>query len=108
MGIYVSPRTSVVCGLIVAASSFLGGGAYAADLSLKDTTVPSYYYSGEDLWTRSSMFGDWGGLKSRAAAAGITLSAGMVGEAVGNLSGRPRNAFRPAGPFHLNTAFHLN
>jgi porin len=108
MGIYVSPRTSVVCGLIVAASSFLGGGAYAADLSLKDTTVPSYYYSGEDLWTRSSMFGDWGGLKSRAAAAGITLSAGMVEEALGNLSGGTRNAFGQAGQLDFKAAFDMN
>src|SRR5258706_14550812 len=102
MGIYVPPRTSVVCGLIVAASSFLGGGAYAADLSLKDTTVPSYYYSGEDLWTRSSMFGDWGGLKSRAAAAGFTLSAGMFGGAVGHLCGEQRVSLCPAGRRDFN------
>src|SRR5258706_16427043 len=105
MGIYVSPRTSVVCGLIVAASSFLGGGAYAADLSLKDTTVPSYYYSGEDLWTSSSMFVDWGGLKSRAAAAGITLSASMRGVPGVNLGGCTRDGLWLAVPRDFNAAF---
>ncbi len=94
-------------GGLVYSLCFAGCSAYAADLSLKDTTVPSYYVGGSDFWTRPALFGDWGGIKTRAADAGITLSAGMVEEALYNVSGGTRSAWGQAGQADIKAAFDM-
>lgn len=46
-----------------------------------------------DLWTRDTMTGDWGGLRTRMADHGLTVGLTEISEMLGNVSGGQRQGF---------------
>ena len=82
-----------VCGVGIALSSLLSGGAYAADVLAKAPPVP--YAETDDFWTRPYLFGDLG--RTRLKEQGIDLGLTLGNESVGNLSGGSRNTAANAG-----------
>jgi porin len=82
-----------VCGVGIALSSLLSGGAYAADVLSKAPPVP--YAETDDFWTRPYLFGDLG--RTRLKEQGIDLGLTLGNESVGNLSGGSRNTAANAG-----------
>jgi porin len=85
--------TARVCGVGIALSSLLSGGAYAADLLTKAPPVP--YVETDDFWTRPYLFGDLG--RTKLKEQGIDLGLTLGNESVGNLSGGDRNTPANAG-----------
>src|SRR5947209_20035860 len=85
--------TTRVCGVLLALSSLLSGGAYAADLLTKAPPVP--YVETDNFWTRPYLFGDLG--RTRLKEMGIDLGLTLGNESVGNLSGGDRNTAANAG-----------
>src|ERR1700682_825319 len=70
----------LVCGMGVALSSLVSGGAYGADLLTKAPPVP--YAQADDFWTRPYLLGDLG--RTRLKEMGIDLSLQLGDEAVTN------------------------
>jgi porin len=65
-------KTVRACGIAIALSSLLSGGAHAADLL---TQAPSFPYAeADDFWTRPYLFGDLG--RTKLEEQGIALSLG--------------------------------
>lgn len=95
--------TARVCGVGIALSSLLGGGAYAADFSTKAAPVP--YAETDDFWTRPYLFGDLGRtkLKERGIELGLTLG----NESVGNVTGGSRNTAANAGQLWFGAKFDM-
>jgi porin len=85
--------TARACGVGVALSSLLSGGAHAADLLTKAPPVP--YVETDDFWTRPYLFGDLG--RTKLKEQGIDLGLTLGNESVGNLSGGDRNTPANAG-----------
>src|SRR6201995_899742 len=85
--------TARVCGVGVALSCLLSGGAHAADLLTKAPPVP--YVETDDFWTRPYLFGDLG--RTKLKEQGIDLGLTLGNESVGNLSGGDRNTPANAG-----------
>src|SRR5215469_11882272 len=86
-------NTARMCGVGIALSSLLGGGAYADDLLTKAPPVP--YVSVDDFWTRPYLFGDLG--RTKLKEQGIDIGLTLGNESVGNLSGGSRNTAADAG-----------
>ncbi|WP_027579868.1 carbohydrate porin [Bradyrhizobium sp. Ai1a-2] len=82
-----------VCGVGIALSFLLSGGAHAADFSTKAPPLP--YVAADDFWTRPYLFGDLG--RTRLKEQGIDLGLTLGNESVGNLSGGNRNTAANAG-----------
>src|ERR1700720_2097424 len=78
-----SVTTARMCGVGIALSSLLSGGAYAADLLTKAPPVP--YAAADDFWTRPYLLGDLG--RTKLKEMGIDLSLQLGDEAVTNLTG---------------------
>jgi porin len=97
-----SVKTARMCGVGVALSSLLSGGAYAADLLTK--APPPYSYP-DDFWTRPYLFGDLG--RTRLKEQGIDLSLTLVDEAVTNLTGGTKTNEAQAGQLTLQAKFDL-
>jgi len=51
------------------------------------TTPPPKHYTGGDLWNRSTLSGDWGGLRNDLAMKGLTIDFGVTQTLQGNLGG---------------------
>jgi len=81
-----------LCGVGVALSYLLGGGAHAADLPTKAPPVP---YVDDDFWTRPYLFGDLG--RTKLKEQGISLALTLGDEGVTNLSGGDRKTGANAG-----------
>jgi porin len=92
-----------MCGVGVALSSLLSGGAYAADLLTK--APPPYYYPDADYWTRPYLFGDLG--RTKLKERGIDLSLTLVDEAVTNVSGGTKTNSAQAGQLAFQAKFDL-
>ncbi len=92
-----------LCGVGVALSSLMGGGAYAADLATK--APPPYYYPDADFWTRPYLFGDLG--RTKLKDQGIDLSLTLVDEAVTNVAGGTKTNSAQAGQLALQAKFDL-
>lgn len=60
---------------------FLGGLAVALALAAGPAAA------GDDLWTRDTLTGDWGGLRSAAEDQGLKLSGSYTGDVLGNPKG---------------------
>jgi porin len=58
----------------------------AADTKKDESPAPSPNYSG-DFWTRSTLSGDWGGLRNELAARGVTLDMSLTQSAQGIVHG---------------------
>ena len=86
-------NTAGACGLGIALSSLLSGGAHAADFSTKAAPVP--YAAADDFWTRPYLFGDLG--RTKLKEQGIDLGLTLGDEAVGNVTGGSRNTAANAG-----------
>ena len=89
-----SAKTARACGVGVALSSLLSGGAYAADLLTKAPPVP--YAETDDFWTRPYLFGDLG--RTKLKEMGIDLSLELGDEAVANATGGDNRQATQAGP----------
>jgi len=66
------------------------------EVTVTETTTPSF---GGDLWTRSKLTGDWGGVRNDLAAKGITLDIDYTQIFQGNAHGgrSTKNALRASG-----------
>jgi porin len=96
-------KAARVCGVGVALSSLLGGGAYAADLLTKAPPIP--YAAADDFWTRPYLFGDLG--RTKLKEQGIDLGLTLGDEAVGNVTGGSRNTAANAGQLWFGAKFDL-
>src|SRR5690349_6199516 len=61
----------------------------------------------DDLWTRDTLSGNWGGLRDRLSNAGVEFSADSNDEILGNVSGGLRRAFVYDGRFEVATTIDL-
>src|SRR5215469_7719671 len=91
-----------MCGVGVALSLVLGGGAQAADLLTKAPPVP---YVNDDFLTRPYLFGDLG--RTKLKEMGISLALTLGDEAVTNLSGGSRNTDANAGQLWFQAKFDM-
>src|ERR1700754_4911795 len=82
-----SAKIARACGMGIALSALLSGGAHAADLYTKAPPVP--YVDADNFWTRPYLFGDLG--RTQLKEQGIDLGLTLGNESVGNLSGGERN-----------------
>ena len=98
-----SVTTARMCGVGIALSSLLSGGAYAADLLTKSPPVP--YAAADDFWTRPYLFGDLG--RTELKEQGIDLGLTLGDEAVGNVTGGSRNAAANAGQLWFGAKLDL-
>jgi porin len=102
------PHSRHVCAsklaLIWAAFALLGGGASAADLSMKDPEQPAY--GGDDFWTRRYLLGDLG--RSNLAPEGGSFSGEIVNESVANASGGERRGGANAGQLTFGAKFEMD
>jgi porin len=96
-------KAARVCGVGVALSSLLGGGAYAADLLTKAPPIP--YAAADDFWTRPYLFGDLG--RTKLKEQGIDLGLTLGDEAVGNVTGGSRSTAANAGQLWFGAKFDL-
>jgi len=99
----LSVRTARACGLGIALSALLTGGASAADLPTKAPPVP--YASADDFWTRPYLFGDLG--RTKLKEQGIALSLTLGDEAVTNLTGGAHRVATQAGQLWFQAKFDL-
>ena len=98
-----SVNAARVCGVGVALSSLLTGGAYAGDLITKAPPLP--YTATDDFWTRPYLFGDLG--RTKLKEQGIDLGLTLGDEAVTNLSGGNRNTGANAGQLWFGAKFDM-
>ena len=98
-----SVKAARVCGMVVALSSLLSGGAYAADLLTKAPPVP--YAQADDFWTRPYLFGDLG--RTRLKEMGIDLSLQLGDEAVTNVTGGTNRTAANAGQLAFAAKFDM-
>src|SRR5712672_4262540 len=98
-----SVKTARVCGLGVALSSLLSGGACMADLLTKAPPVP--YAAADDFWTRPYLLGDLG--RTKLKEQGIDLSLQLGDEAVANLSGGSNKVATQAGQLTFQAKFDM-
>src|SRR5437868_10094551 len=98
-----SVKTARVCGMWIALSSLLSGGAYAADLLTKAPPVP--YVEADNFWTRPYLLGDLG--RTRLKEMGIDLSLQLGDEAVTNLTGGSRRTAAQAGQLAFQAKFDM-
>ena len=98
-----SVKTARACGVGVALSTLLSGGAYAADLVTKAPPVP--YVQTDDFWTRPYLLGDLG--RTRLKEQGIDLSLQLGDEAVTNLSGGSNRVATQAGQLAFQAKFDM-
>ena len=103
MLLHRSVNAARMCGMGIALSSLLSGGAYAADLSTKAPPVP--YAEADDFWTRPYLFGDLG--RTKLKEQGIDLGLTLGDEAVGNVTGGSRNTAANAGQLWFGAKFDL-
>src|SRR5688500_11243289 len=78
-------QTTMKTSKIITIAIFLFGMSVAADGSAADAP-PVKPYSG-DLWTRSTLTGDWCGLRNELAAGGVTLDMSLTQAAQGIVHG---------------------
>ncbi|HOA72595.1 MAG TPA: carbohydrate porin [Phycisphaerae bacterium] len=73
--------------------------AVAQETTAETESAPPARRYGGDLWTRSTLTGDWGGLRDDLADIGITLDVGVTQIMQGNAHGgvSTKNAFRYSG-----------
>jgi len=98
-----SVKAARACGVGVALSSLLSGGAYAADLLTKAPPVP--YAETDNFWTRPYLLGDLG--RTRLKEQGIDLSLQLGDEAVTNLTGGTRRTAAQAGQLTFQAKFDM-
>src|SRR5450759_993931 len=98
-----SVKTARVCGVGVALSSLLSGGAYAADLLTKAPPVP--YAQTDDFWTRPYLLGDLG--RTRLKEMGIDLSLTLGDEVVTNVTGGTSRTSANAGQWAVQAKFDM-
>src|SRR5207237_10199890 len=98
-----SVKTARVCGMWIALSSLLSGGAYAADLLTKAPPVP--YVEADNFWTRPYLLGDLG--RTRLKEMGIDLSLQLGDEAVTNLTGGSGRTAAQAGQLTVQAKFDM-
>jgi porin len=91
------------CGVGIAFSSLLGGGAHAADFSTKAAPLP--YAETDDFWTRPYLFGDLG--RTQLKEKGIDLGLTLGNESVGNVTGGSRNTAANAGQLWFGAKFDM-
>src|SRR5262249_42680156 len=103
MLLHRSVNAARMCGVGVALSSLLGGGAYAADLLTKAPPVP--YAAADDFWTRPYLFGDLG--RTKLKEQGVSLALTLGDEAVTNLSGGDRHTAANAGQLWFQAKFDM-
>src|ERR1700733_8208557 len=96
-----SVKAARACGVGIALSSLLSGGAYAADFLTKAQPVP--YAEADDFWTRPYLFGDLG--RTRLKQMGIDLSLQFGDETVANATGGSNQQVTHAGQFTLQGKF---
>src|SRR6185503_13467004 len=60
-----------------------------------------------DLWSRETLTGDWGGLRSALAARGLDFTFTYIGEALGNLRGGQRRLGIYEGRFEMTFEANL-
>src|ERR1700682_6354929 len=96
-------NTACACGVGIAFSSLLSGGAYAADLLTKAPPVP--YAETDDFWTRPYLFGDLG--RTRLKEMGIDLSLQLGDEAVTNVTGGTNRTAANAGQLAFAAKFDM-
>jgi porin len=101
--LYRSVKTALVCGVGVALSSLLSGGAYAADLYTKAPPVP--YAETDNFWTRPYLLGDLG--RTRLKEMGIDLSLELGDEAVANATGGDNRQAVQAGQLAFHGKFDM-
>jgi hypothetical protein len=80
---------------IIIAAIFLIGMSLSPQVDAQDTT-PKDPYSG-DLLTRSTLTGDWGGLRNEWAAKGVTIDLNVTQVGQGVVSGGKSSAWQYAG-----------
>src|SRR3984893_7138208 len=98
-----SVTTPRLCGVGIALSSLLSGGAYAADLLTKAPPVP--YAATDDFWTRPYLLGDLG--RTRLKEMGIALSLELGDEAVANATGGTNRQATQAGQLAFHGKFDM-
>src|SRR5260370_6683885 len=103
MLLHRSVNAARMCGMGVALSSLLSGGAYAADLLTKAPPVP--YAETDNFWTRPYLFGDLG--RTRLKEMGIDLSLTLGDEAVGNVTGGTNKVATQAGQLAFAGKFDM-
>src|SRR3981189_2578143 len=96
-------NTACACGVGIAFSSLLSGGAYAADLLTKAPPVP--YAEADDFWTRPYLFGDLG--RTKLKEQGIDLGLTLGDEAVGKLTGGSNKVATQAGQLTFQAKFDM-
>jgi porin len=74
---------------------FLLGISFGMDVGAQDTS-PKDPYSG-DLWNRSTLTGDWGGLRNEWAAKGVTIDMDITQVGQGVVSGGKSSAWQYGG-----------
>jgi porin len=98
-----SVKAARACGVGIALSSLLSGGAYAADLLTKAPPVP--YAEADDFWTRPYLLGDLG--RTRLKQMGIDLSLQLGDEAVTNVTGGTSRTAANAGQLAFAAKFDM-
>jgi porin len=101
--LHKSVKTARACGMGIALSSLLTGGASAADLLTKAPPVP--YAETDDFWTRPYLLGDLG--RTRLKERGIDLALSAGDEAVTNLSGGTNKTAAQAGQVVFQAKFDM-
>lgn len=93
-------RIAALAVIILLAGIFLSAQTWAADAP----AAPNY--SG-DLWTRSTLTGDWGGLRNDLAKKGVTIDANLTQTGMSVVSGGKHQGWEYAGRgalmLHLDT-----
>jgi porin len=98
-----SARIARACGMGIALSALLSGGAHAADLFTKAPPVP--YAETDNFWTRPYLFGDLG--RTRLKEMGISLALTLGDEAVGNATGGSNKTGANAGQLWFEAKFDM-
>ena len=80
---------------IIVSIIFLLGISFAARVGAQDS-APADPYSG-DLWTRSTLSGDWGGFRNEWAAKGVTIDLDITQIAQGVVNGGKSGAWQYGG-----------
>jgi porin len=97
-------KTARACGIGVALSTLLSGGAYAADFVTKAPPVP-YAYVDDNFWTRPYLLGDLG--RTKLKQQGIDLSLQFGDETVANATGGSNRQVTHAGQLVLQAKFDM-
>lgn len=98
-----SVKAARACGVGIALSSLVSGGAHAADLLTKAPPVP--YAETDDFWTRPYLFGDLG--RTKLKEMGISLALTLGDEAVGNVTGGAKNTAVNSGQLFFQAKFDM-